>query len=253
MRFLEPMWIAISTYSVLPAPRFDWNERNMRFSICFLPLVGFVIGAAFYLWAWVAKAFAVDGILFAVVATALPILLTGGIHMDGFMDTVDALASHQVREKKLAILKDPHAGAFAVVYCVVYLLLSFGLYHALFQTDALLIVCFGFVLSRALAVLGAVMLPNARKEGMLCAFTEHAHKHTAMLVMTIVALFTTGGMVWASPVVGGFAAGFALLAFFAYRAMAIKQFGGATGDTTGFFLQACELALLFGAWIGGLV
>lgn len=253
MRFLEPMWIAISTYSVLPAPRFDWNERNMRFSICFLPLVGLIIGVALCLWAWVAKALAVDGILFAAVATALPVLLTGGIHMDGFMDTVDALASNQPREKKLAILKDPHTGAFAVIYCGVYLLLSFGLYYALFQTDALLIVCFGFVLSRALAVLSAVTLPNARKEGMLCAFTEHAHKRAVMLAMAIVALLTAGGMMWISSVIGGFAAGGALLAFLAYRAMAIKQFGGATGDTTGFFLQSSELALLFGVWIGGLL
>ncbi|HWR23801.1 MAG TPA: adenosylcobinamide-GDP ribazoletransferase [Feifaniaceae bacterium] len=253
MRFFEPMWIAISTYSVLPAPRFDWNEKNMRFSICFLPLVGLIIGAALYLWARAAKALAVDGILFAAVAAALPILLTGGIHMDGFMDTVDALASHREREKKLAILKDPHTGAFAVVYCGVYLVLSFGLYHALFQTEGLLIVCFGFVLSRALAVLGAVTLPNARKEGMLCAFTGHAHKRVVSIAMAAVALLAMGGMVWASPAAGGFAAGFALLTFFAYRAMAIKEFGGVTGDTTGFFLQTSELALLLGAWIGGLV
>ena len=253
MRLLEPMWIAISTYSVLPAPRFDWNERNMRFSICFLPLVGLIVGVALCLWAQAARALTVDGILFAAVATALPILLTGGIHMDGFMDTVDALSSHQPREKKLAILKDPHTGAFAAIYCVVYLLLSFGLYHALFQTDTLLIVCLGFVLSRALAVLGAVTLPNARKEGMLCAFTEYTHKRAAMIAMITVALLAMGGMVRALPVIGGFAAGFALLAFFAYRSMAMKQFGGATGDTTGFFLQTAELMLLFGVWIGGLL
>lgn len=253
MRLLEPMWIAINTYSILPAPRFGWNERNMRFSICFLPLVGLFIGAVLCLWAWAAKALMVDGILFAAVAVALPILLTGGIHMDGFMDTVDALASHQEREKKLAILKDPHTGAFAVMYCVVYLLLSFGLYHALFQTEMLFIACLGFVLSRALTVLSAVMLPNARKEGMLCAFTGHAHKRAAMISMIVVASLSMGCMAWASPATGGFAAGFALLAFFAYRAMAKKQFGGATGDTTGFFLQAAELALLLGAWIGGLL
>ena len=253
MRFLEPMWIAISTYSVFPAPRFDWNERNMRFSICFLPLVGLLIGAALYLWRWAAKALMVDGILFAAVAVALPILLTGGIHMDGFMDTVDALASHQPREKKLAILKDPHTGAFAVMYCVVYLLLSFGLYHALFQTEMFFIACLGFVLSRALTVLSAVTIPNARKEGMLCAFTGYAHKRAAMISMIVVAFLSMGCMAWALPATGGFAAGFALLSFFAYRAMAKKQFGGATGDTTGFFLQATELALLLGAWIGGLL
>ncbi|HWS29497.1 MAG TPA: adenosylcobinamide-GDP ribazoletransferase [Clostridia bacterium] len=253
MRFLEPMWIAISTYSVLPAPRFDWNEKNMRFSICFLPFVGLILGAALYLWAWAATALNADGILFAAAAAVLPILLTGGIHMDGFMDTVDALASHGEREKKLAILKDPHAGAFAVVYAIVYLLLSFSLYHALFQTDALPVLCLGFVLSRSLSALTAVTLPNARKAGMLCAFTEHTHKRAAAIAMRAVAFLTAGGMLWISPAIGGFASGFAFLAFFSYRAMVKKQFGGVTGDTTGFFLQTSELILLLGAWAGELI
>lgn len=253
MHFLEPMWIAISTYSVFPAPRFDWNERNMRFSICFLPLVGLIVGAAVFFWSWATKALGIDDVLFAAVAAALPLLLTGGIHMDGFMDAVDALASHQEREKKLAILKDPHIGAFAALYCGVYLLVSFGLYHALFQARALFIVWLGFILSRALAALSTVTLKAARKEGMLCAFTEHAHKRAATVSMAIVALLAVGGMVWLSPIVGAFSAGFALLTFLWYRVMVNKQFGGATGDTTGFFIQTCELVLLLSAWIGSLI
>ena len=70
-----------------------------------------------------------SGVLFAAAAACLPLLITGGIHMDGFMDTVDALASHQSRERKLEILKDSACGAFAVLYCGVYLLLSFALYY----------------------------------------------------------------------------------------------------------------------------
>lgn len=253
MRFFEPMWIIINTYTVLPAPRFEWNEKNMRFSICFLPLVGLIIGAALYLWAWVSKALGIDGVFFAAAAAALPLLLTGGIHMDGFMDTADALASNQPCEKKLAILKDPHTGAFAVIYCGIYLLLSFGLYHALFQTQALPVVCLGFILSRALSALSAVTLPNARKEGMLNAFTEHAQKRAAVAAMLAVALLALLFMVWISPSAGGFAACFSLLAFHLYRRLAMKQFGGVTGDTTGFFLQTCELALLLGAYVGSLL
>ena len=253
MRLFEPLWIAISTYSVLPAPRFDWNERNMRFSICFLPAVGVIVGAALLLWAWLARRLGMDGVLFAAVAAALPLLLTGGIHMDGFLDTMDALSSHRPRERKLEILKDPHVGAFAVIYCGVYLLLSFGLYHALLQTGAFAAIGLGFLLSRSLTALSALTLPNAKKEGMLAAFTEHVHRRAAVASMAVVSLLCAGGMVRLSPVPGAFAAGFAILAYFLYRAVAKKQFGGATGDTSGFFLQACELTILLGAWVGGLL
>ena len=54
------------------------------------------------------------------------LLVTGGIHLDGFMDTTDARSSYGDREKKLAILKDSHVGAFAVIGCSFYLILSAG-------------------------------------------------------------------------------------------------------------------------------
>ena len=57
---------------------------------------------------------------------AIPFLVTGGIHMDGFMDTMDAVHSYGDRTKKLEILKDPHLGAFAVICAAVYLLLYTG-------------------------------------------------------------------------------------------------------------------------------
>ena len=71
------------------------------------------------------------GILaFSLLGTAVPLLITGGIHMDGFLDVTDARSSFQSRERKLEILKDPHAGAFAIAGCGVYLLL----YTAAFQS-----------------------------------------------------------------------------------------------------------------------
>ena len=57
---------------------------------------------------------------------AVPLLVTGGIHLDGFMDTTDARSSYGDMEKKLAILKDSHVGAFAVIGCSFYLILSAG-------------------------------------------------------------------------------------------------------------------------------
>ena len=57
--------------------------------------------------------------LFRVFITAaIPLVITGGFHVDGFMDTMDALCSNQGRERKLEILKDPHTGAFACIFLV---------------------------------------------------------------------------------------------------------------------------------------
>ena len=116
MRLFESLLIALSTYSAVPVPQLDWNEKNMRYAICFFPAVGVLCGAALWLWTVIAQESDMSGVLFAAIAACLPILVTGGIHLDGYLDTVDALSSHQTREKKLAIMKDANCGAFAVIY-----------------------------------------------------------------------------------------------------------------------------------------
>ena len=63
---------------------------------------------------------ALEKMCFAFVGLAIILLVTGGIHMDGYMDTMDALHSYGNREKKLEILKDSHIGAFAVIMTVLY-------------------------------------------------------------------------------------------------------------------------------------
>lgn len=249
MVFFESLGVALSTYSAIPVPQFNWTERNMKYAICFFPAVGLFCGGGLLLWCWLAGLLGASQLLFAAGAVCLPLLITGGIHMDGYMDTVDALASHQSREKKLTILKDPNCGAFAVIYCGVYLLLSLGLYHALGR--ALTGFALAFVVSRALSALCAVTMPNARGTGMLCAFTEHAGKRRATVAMAILICAAGAGMVWLEPVRGSAALIAALLTTLWYRAMARKQFGGATGDTAGFFLEVCELAMLAGFWLGG--
>ena len=132
MRLFESLLIALSTYSAVPVPQFDWNEKNMRYAICFFPAVGVLCGAALWLWAVLAQATGMSGVLFAAIAACLPILVTGGIHMDGYLDTVDALSSHQTCEKKLAIMKDANCGAFAVIYGGVYLLAYAGFAYEVF-------------------------------------------------------------------------------------------------------------------------
>ncbi len=253
MTFFESLLVALSTYSAIPVPQFTWNEKNMKYAICFFPVVGLLCGVVLYGWYLFCQWLSVSAVLFGAVATCLPLLLTGGIHMDGFLDTVDALASHQSRERKLEILKDSHIGAFAPIYLCVYLFLNFGLLHEIYVQDGFATLLPVYILSRALSALCAVNLPNARKSGMLCAFTQDTSRKKATIAMATLVVLCWAALAALSPLPGSLSIFASILSVLAYRRMAMKQFGGVTGDTSGFFLQICELACMSGLWLGGLL
>ena len=231
--------IAFSTYSRIPMPMVEWNEKNMRHTLAFFPLVGAAVGAAF--WGAGALCVLLDAgpVLRAGVLTAAPALVTGGIHLDGYCDTVDALASHASREKKLAILKDSSAGAFAVIWCCVWFLAYFSL---LTEAESLPTLAAGFVLSRALSARAIERLPSAR------AGMGSALKSGSRFPWWVLAAYLAlcGGAVWlwgeALPGLAALAA--AGIFYFYYKSMAMRQFGGFTGDLAGWFLQVCELVIL---------
>ncbi len=235
MTFFKSLLVALSTYSIVPVPQFEWNEKNMKYAICFFPVVGIFCGAALYGWYTLCTALKVSAVLFGVVAVCLPLGLTGGIHMDGFMDTVDALASHQSRERKLEILKDSHIGAFAPIYLGIYLLLQLGLLHEIYLQGNVLSVLPVYILSRSFSALCAVNLPNARKSGMLCAYTKDTDRKKATVAMVILILVCMAGLIAVSWIPGSIAVIAAVLAVLYYRSMAMKQFGGVPGETSGFF------------------
>ena len=153
--------IAFAMYSKLPMPRVDWEKKALSWALCWFPLVGLFIGAVLWLWLVLAQWLGFGAIFTAAFALLLPIALSGGIHLDGFCDTCDALSSHQSREKKLEILKDSHTGAFAIICCGLYLLVFFA---AWCQVEAAgrtaLVLGLGPVLSRSLSGLFAVTLPR---------------------------------------------------------------------------------------------
>ena len=136
-----------------------------------------------------------------------------------------------------------------MLYCGVYLLASFGLFHAVYEQGLAATYAGAYLFSRCLSALCAVTMPNARRSGMLCAFTEHVHKKTALTAIAVLLILTGALLLWQAPV--GFV--LALLWCLWYRRLAMEQFGGATGDTAGFFLQIAELVMLLGVWIGGLL
>ena len=244
---LQAAIIAFSTYSRLPMPQVAWNEKNMKYAICFFPLIGAVIGAAVLAWCWLCRLLALNAVFRAGGAAVIPLLISGGIHMDGLCDTADALASHQSRERKLDILKDSHTGAFAVIFCTGWLVLYFGALTQPAGRRSWGIIALGFVLSRSLSGLALANLKGARASGMLQSFADASHRGVVSVVMAVYLVLAAAGMLLLSPISGGAAIIAALLCLLGYRRMAYRQFGGITGDLAGYFLQLCELAVVLAA------
>ena len=90
--------------------------------MCFFPLIGAIIGGLSWMWGYWGIRLVNSRTFYAVALLLIPVMVTGGIHLDGLLDTSDALHSYQSRERKLEILKDSHAGAFAILTAVVYFL-----------------------------------------------------------------------------------------------------------------------------------
>ena len=127
MIVLETIAVAFAMFSAIPVPQPVWGPRNMRYALCALPLIGVVIGLAQALWLIAANWLCMPEMLRGAGLCLIPVLLTGGIHLDGYADTSDALASCAPPEKKQEILKDPRCGAFAVIRLGVWFVASFAL------------------------------------------------------------------------------------------------------------------------------
>lgn len=226
----------------------------MRYALCFFPLIGLLIGALSMLLYAVCSRTGVSPLLYAAIAMLLPLLVSGGIHMDGFMDTADAISSHASQEKKLEILKDSNIGAFGVLYCVAQMLLSFALWSQLYLKPAyLILVGTGYVLSRCLSALSVATFPTARTSGLVYVFADHAAKVPVILSSLLVLGLSVWKGIAACGLWGLGMFGVVALYFLLHRRFCIRTFGGNTGDLAGFMLQNIEMLILLIAVIAGLL
>lgn len=251
MRIIKSCIVAFSMYSKIPMPQFEWKEEDMQYMLCFFPWVGAVIGVSLYLWNRFCAAFQVGRIAYVLFAVAIPILVTGGFHVDGFMDTMDALHSYQPRERKLEILKDSHIGAFAVIMLAACGLIYVGAFSEIYDTKALLIVCIGFALARCLSGIGVVTLPSARGDGMLFEAANHAQGRIVKGTLLVQGGICMAGMLWISWKIGIAVVVAAFVSYYYYEYRSKKEFGGITGDTAGYFVVICETAMVVAAAIAG--
>lgn len=247
MHIIKAFFIAFSLYSKIPVPQFEWKEEDMKYMLCFFPWVGAVIGGCVYLWSMFCKHYELGTLCVTLIGAAIPLLITGGFHVDGFMDTMDAFHSYQPREKKLEILKDSHIGAFAVIMLATYGLVYLGAFSELRDEKLLRIVCAGFFLTRCLSGISVVSFSSAKKEGMLYLFANHAQRKIVRVLLCLQGLICIGFMLWQSLLAGCIIVVVAFGVFGYYYYCTKKELGGITGDTAGYFVLLCEGTMVVAA------
>ncbi len=250
MNILQSFIITLSMYTAIPVPMTEWNEKNLRYCLAFLPAPGIVTALAEFLFFLLSVKLEISPALYAAGFCAIPVLITGGIHLDGLIDTCDALGSRGTREKKLKILEDPHTGAFGVTGAILYFLILYGIGSELYirleaRTLPTAVVFFvSFVLSRTMTAMHIVSLPPSKKSGLLYTFSSVSSKKSVMISaaaavsVCIAAVFSVFSWKGILP-----AAGVLLFSLY-FRRMVKKEFGGISGDLCGWNIQMQELILL---------
>jgi len=235
--------IAFAFFTVVPVPVLDWSGSRMRLVPLMMPLVGLACGLlAFGLYALLNLA-GLTPFLKAVLLTLYFAVFSGGLHLDGLMDSSDAYFSRRDRERKLEIMKDSNVGAFAVITVVFVMLLKAGVLSELFsggtRFGALMI--FLPVISRLLQSFMLYVFPSAKTDGLTKIFGVLDKKNTLLLgflfAVVCAALFLIAGL---RSLVMPLAAVLNLSVFYFSSK---RQFGGITGDLLGAFLEISELLM----------
>ena len=245
MKIIRRIAISFSIYSRIPMPRVEWKEDDMSSSLDFFPLVGLVIGVLEFLFNSPQASMFLNPLARVFISVLIPIAVTGGFHVDGFMDTSDALGSYGDKEKKLEILKDPHIGAFSVIALVKLLLAALASASVILTSEKItlqtVLVCsLVFVISRCASGLTSIFFEKAKIIGMLQSEAGRRRKSTVMLLVIQLILSSVTMLILDLRTAVAVICVLILFTIF-YKMKTGKEFGGVTGDTAGFYLCMSEV------------
>lgn len=246
MIFFQSLAIAFSMFSAIPMPQFDWNERNLKYMLLLFPIIGVFVATAVVLCIYLLDYFAFSKTFISIAVTLAPLVVTGGIHMDGFMDTCDALSSNADIDKKLKILTDSHIGGFSVIFLVSYLLCYFAVINEMQLSHDVILLFFSiFVLSRLISVFTLSVLKKAKTTGLLSYFTSNSVKKDITFVSGSLLFILSCVLILSSFIYGVFIITTCLIVTIYWCFFVVRKFKGTTGDLQGFLVQILELAMLF--------
>ena len=226
-----------SMFCSLPFPSKEWDETCRPYMLIFLPMIGLEIGCLWVLIDWLTKYFAIPALIRGLVLCGWPYVVTGFLHLDGFMDVIDAVCSWRPLERRREILKDSHVGSFAVVWCVFLLLAGFSAFSSMPGHAEMGVLLFVPVVSRCCSAL-AVMKLKTMNTSQYANTTKYPKWHAWALVLVLIVSITISGVLWGIAFLAllGALAGYAIALRKSYRSL-----DGMNGDISGFCICISEL------------
>lgn len=229
---------ALQFLTILPAPLASSMERP-AFPLAYFPLVGLLLGAVLaavdLALGFVLPLSLVNGALIVALIT-----LTGGLHLDGFMDTCDAIPGAHSASRRLEILRDVRVGSYGILGALSLLMAKYLALSALpanLRWPSLLLMP---VLGRWCMALVVPTFPYARASGLGKDLKDHATWSSlapATLLAGAVAALAVGGAGLAALAGAG---AIALLMGWHFT----RRLSGLTGDTYGAVNEVVEVAVL---------
>lgn len=238
---IRALILAFSLLSRIPMPTLlDITDRDWGRSGLMYPVVGLFFGFVLHVLAEILGPGAVSAVLLVAVWAGL----TGGLHLDGLGDTLDAWTGGMGdKERTLAIMKDPAVGPHAAAGLALVLMLKAAAVHHLLQAGRLELLIVAPLLGRAALTALFVTTPYAVASGMGRGMSDALSAGAGWLSVTAAALLTIYLVGAGALTVLGIAA----LTLFLARWSFMIRLGGTTGDTAGALCELVEAAVLAAA------
>ncbi|MFC2949167.1 adenosylcobinamide-GDP ribazoletransferase [Virgibacillus sediminis] len=236
--------LAVQFLTRIPVPvSCPWNKNTSRWAIRSYPLVGIILGFILAVLLYFVAPYLPLGML-ALFTVSVCVWLTGGLHLDGWMDVADAIGSNAPLERKWEIMKDPVVGSFGHIALLFLLAWKTIFIYSLFESDLpIYSFIFIFAFSRLGAVVLLIALPAAKKQGLAWEWRKNVNKldglYAAIPVIGIVWLFPD--FLYLIP---------SYIVFIVFLGIWVKvKFKGINGDLLGTAIEGGELWGLAITWI----
>ena len=225
-----------SMFCAIPLPGNIWDEKARDKMLLFLPIVGLEIGAIWAFLAWLSNVLNLPVLVKGLLLSVYPYLVTGFIHLDGYMDVTDAVKSFRSLERRREILKDSHVGAFAVIGIVLLLLAQFAFMASAKENADFRVLIFVPAVSRCCSALAVTALKPMNTSQYADQKKPRSH---IMILSVMTAVYVIVGFLLCGPyvlVLLGCLTGYGIALRKAY-----KSLEGMNGDISGYALSVAEL------------
>lgn len=219
-------------FSTIPMGRFEFDSRTYQRFLWAVSLVGLVLSGL----VWLVSRLPVRQPLSGVLVLLSYIILTGGLHMDGFGDTLDGMLSRQSRSDSLRIMRDPHLGTFGILGLVFYLLVMASCLVMALPPAAYLFPLIG----RLMAYVISYRKTAARPEGLGKVFLDGVRPIIGFIGLGVI----IAGAIYFQQMTVALAAGLTGLFGLVIEGWIHRRLGGLTGDTIGFGIEISQLIYL---------